>query len=389
MAGVYIHVPFCRQACHYCDFHFSTQTQSASRMVDAIVAEAHLRWSHRADWQGLSFQSLYLGGGTPSLLPPGEIERLISGVSDALNIDPHQMAEITLEANPEDLSDKRLESWLNAGVNRLSIGVQSFDDETLVWMNRAHNGKQAADGVNRAHQAGFESITVDLIYGVPTSRNWEDDVVRVMALPVQHLSAYALTIEPRTVLGTRAAKGHLIEPPESRVVEEYLFLCRQMTRAGWSHYETSNWAAPRTDGSGAHEALHNSAYWSGQPYLGLGPGAHGFCPPVRYANVANNPVYLSSLERHQLRCTEEVLDNIDRYNESIMTGLRTAKGIDPSALESQFGLRPEQVNGDAWQRVLQSGELIQTPSGRFRIPEEQWITGDRIAVDFFHVTSLE
>ena len=358
-------------------------------MVDAIVAEAHLRWSHRADWQGLNFQSLYLGGGTPSLIPPGDIERLISGVSDALNIDPHQMAEITLEANPEDLSDKRLESWLNAGVNRLSIGIQSFDDETLGWMNRAHNGKQAADGVNRAHQAGFESITVDLIYGVPTSRNWEDDVVRVMALPVQHLSAYALTIEPRTVLGTRAAKGHLIEPPESRVVEEYLFLCRQMTRAGWSHYETSNWAAPRTDGSGAHEALHNSAYWSGQPYLGLGPGAHGFCPPVRYANVANNPVYLSSLERHQLRCTEEVLDNIDRYNESIMTGLRTAKGIDPSALESQFGLRPEQVNGDVWQRVLQSGELIQTPSGRFRIPEEQWITGDRIAVDFFHVTSLE
>ena len=387
MAGVYIHVPFCRQACHYCDFHFSTQTHTAKGMVDAIVEEARLRRETLRQWEGRSVRSLYLGGGTPSLLSEEGITTLIQGVSDALELQPSSLEEVTLEANPEDLVPSKLKAWKRVGVQRLSIGVQSFHNDTLTWMNRAHTGEQAEEGVRRASEAGFSSITVDLIYGVPTSRVWEDDVNRALALPVQHLSAYALTVEPQTVLGNRVAKGQEKEAPDERAVEEYRVLCEAMNSRGWAHYETSNWTAPKPGGGEAWRAIHNSAYWSGAPYLGLGPGAHGFLPPVRYANISNNPRYMQAINEGQLDETREVLTTIDRYNESIMTGLRTDRGICPDALEGAFGLRPEQVDADAWTKAIRTGDLILTPGGRYRIPEERWITGDRIASTLFQLSS--
>lgn len=387
MAGVYIHVPFCRQACHYCDFHFSTQIGNAEGMVEAIVQEALLRKDQLPGWSNQPIQSLYLGGGTPSLLSEEAITRLIHGVSSALNIDLSSLTEITLEANPEDLEPSKLTAWKHAGVRRLSVGIQSFHDETLAWMNRAHSGDQAEQGVRLAAESGFEAITVDLIYGVPTSRNWAADVARAMSLPVQHLSAYALTVEPQTVLGHRVAKGLEQESPDHRTVKEYRVLCEQMSRAGWVHYETSNWAAPKKGGVGAHRAIHNSAYWSGAPYLGLGPGAHGFLPPKRYANVASNPKYMRSVAQGHLAETTESLSQSDRYNEQVMTGLRTEQGICPDALEAAFGLRPENVDCQGWQAAISSGDLIPTSDGHYRIPEERWITGDRIAATLFHLPS--
>lgn len=387
MAGVYIHVPFCRQACHYCDFHFSTQTSAAERMVDAIVQEAHLRKATTPLWQEHQVRSLYLGGGTPSLLSEDDITRLIQGVSEALHLERSSLKEVTLEANPEDLVPSKLNAWKRAGIQRLSIGIQSFHDETLQWMNRAHTGALAEKGVRLAAEVGFSSITVDLIYGVPTARVWEEDVTRALALPVQHLSAYALTVEPQTVLGNRVAKGQEQEAPDERTVDEYHFLCSSMKSKGWTHYETSNWAAPKSGGLGDWRAVHNSAYWSGSPYLGLGPGAHGFLPPARYANVSNNPRYLKALALGRVEATTEVLTASDRYNESVMTGLRTDRGICQDELEASWGLRPEHVDAEAWAQALRSGDLVLTSEGRHRVPEERWVTGDRIASTLFHVAS--
>ena len=385
MAGVYIHVPFCRQACHYCDFHFSTQTNASERMVEAIVREARLRDASLQGLQGRKVQSLYLGGGTPSLLSEDAITQLIQGVAQALHFELASLKEVTLEANPEDLTPSKLDAWKRAGVRRLSIGIQSFHDDTLAWMNRAHTGAQAEEGVRRASEAGFSAITVDLIYGVPTARNWKDDVDRALALPVQHLSAYALTVEPQTVLGSRVAKGQEQEAPDERTVAEYRLLCDTMKQLGWIHYETSNWAAPKAGDDEAWRAIHNSAYWSGAPYPGLGPGAHGFLPPVRYANVSNNPRYSKSLALDRLDQTTETLTDSDRYNESIMTGLRTERGICPDELERAFGLRPEHVDAEAWSQAIRSGDLIPTSNRRLRVPEGRWITGDRIAATLFHV----
>ena len=386
MAGIYLHVPFCRQACHYCDFHFSTSTQTADAMVDAIVREAEIRAAQTPAWTQLNMRTLYLGGGTPSLLSPDAIQSLLQGVSRALSLDLSALDEVTLEANPEDLTQDRLEAWLHAGVNRLSIGIQSFHNDTLDWMNRAHTGQDAEDGVRRAHAAGFDNMTVDLIYGVPTSRDWKDDVDRALSLPVSHMSAYALTVEPQTVLGTRVERGQQAEPSDSRAVEEYHHLCKAMTARGWSHYETSNWAAPR-DHAFAW-AQHNSAYWAGDPYLGLGPGAHGFLAPTRYANVSNNPRYLKAIQRGELDVTEEALSTVDRYNERIMTGLRTARGISLTELENDLGLRPDELEPQAWADALAQGDLVSTPDGRYRIPETRWITGDRVASTLFHVDAL-
>jgi oxygen-independent coproporphyrinogen III oxidase len=384
MAGIYLHVPFCRQACHYCDFHFSTNTDSSGRMVDALVREAELRAQTEAAWRTLPFRTLYLGGGTPSLLSPEEIGRLVSGVCSALGVEARGMKEVTLEANPEDLGPQKLDAWRRAGITRLSIGIQSFNDETLAWMNRAHSGLQAKEGVLRAHAAGFEALTVDLIYGVPTERNWEDDVATVLDLPVQHLSAYSLTVEPRTVLGTRVQRGEQEPLSDDRAVAEYRHLCDAMRMRGWHHYETSNWAGPKGD-TEHWTAAHNSAYWSGEPYLGLGPGAHGFLGSRRYANVSNNPAYLRALAADVLHESSEELSAADRHNEALMTGLRTARGICLSTLESDTGLRPDVLEARAWNDALKRGDLVRLDTGRYRIPEANWITGDRVAAALFYV----
>ena len=385
MAGVYVHVPFCRQACHYCDFHFSTSVKRVDDMVQSIIHEAKLRIEKQPAWSNQPFKTLYLGGGTPSLLSPKAIHHLISGVSGQLGIDLHLLEEVTLEANPEDLTPERLEAWSSAGVTRLSVGVQSFNDDTLAWMNRAHSGKEAQQGVLRAFNHGFSRLSLDLIYGAKTGREWSQDLDIALNLPINHLSAYALTIEPKTVFGNLKSRGRFSEVSESRVIHEYQLLCDRLNEQGWEHYETSNWAKKIVGSSGTNRAVHNSSYWSGLAYMGLGPGAHGFLDGCRYANVSNNPAYIESILMDELPELMDQLSSRDRYNEAIMTGLRTAEGISPLELSEHTGMTPERLEPELWKRALDKGWLIPSEEGRYRIPESSWITGDHLASSFFWV----
>ena len=377
MFGIYIHIPFCRTACHYCDFHFSTNTQTMAAMETALVRELDLRIAaENPDFQQL--QSIYFGGGTPSLFHLSGLEALLKRML------PHapNCREVTLEANPEDVTSERLEAWLNMGINRLSIGLQSFDQTQLDWMNRQHSAEDAAAAVRLAAEAGFRHISADLIYGLPNrTLSFEDELKQFTALPVDHLSAYILTVEDRTVLGRRVEQGAQDVPEDETVEAEYGRLCDAMAEAGFEHYEVSNWAKP-----GGH-AVHNQHYWSGLPYWGIGPGAHGFDGTHRYANVANNPKYIRALagasSAADLPCETETLSSTDRYNESLMTGLRTARGIDLTDLEDRFGLRPDVTEPEAWKRFLNQGILKEVGSGVYRIAEPHWVMADAIAAELF------
>lgn len=351
-------------------------------LVAAMVQETRLRVSSEPRWKDQPFTTLYLGGGTPSILPPDLLQHLVSGVLEALGQPVTDFREVTLEANPEDMTETQIQAWVELGVTRLSLGVQSFHNDTLTWMNRAHTGVQAERAIHLAHELGVKAMTLDLIYGVPTSRSWDNDIARAIALPIQHLSAYALTVEPGTVLGTRVERGAEQPAPDARTAEEYQRLCDTMAEQGWSHYETSNWAAPKPD-QGHHTSQHNSAYWSGAPYLALGPGAHGFLSSVRYANVSNNPRYIQAIQQETLLDEREKLTARDRYNELVMTGLRTAQGISPEKLHSATGVRPHDVDAEAWTQALGDGRLVEHQPGWFRIPEPNWITGDQVASSLF------
>ena len=377
MFGIYIHIPFCRTACHYCDFHFSTNTQTMEAMETALVRELDLRIAaDNPDFTQL--QSIYFGGGTPSLFHLSGLKALLERLL------PHapNCREVTLEANPEDVTSERLDAWLKMGINRLSIGLQSFDQNQLDWMNRQHSAKDAAAAVRLAAEAGFRHISADLIYGLPDRKlSFEDEIKQFTALPVDHLSAYILTVEDRTVLGRRVEQGAQNVPEDEAVEAEYGRLCDAMAEAGFEHYEVSNWAK-----SGGH-AVHNQHYWSGLPYWGIGPGAHGFDGTHRYANVANNPKYIRALagasSAAHLPCETETLSPTDRYNESLMTGLRTARGIDLTALESRFGLRPDVTEPEAWKRFLNQVILKEVGSGVYRIAEPHWVMADAIAAELF------
>lgn len=378
MFGIYIHIPFCRTACHYCDFHFSTNIRTMGAMEGALARELDLRIAaEKPDFQQL--QSIYFGGGTPSLFHLSGLDALLKRM---VPLAPN-CKEITLEANPEDVTSERLEAWLKMGINRLSIGLQSFDQRQLDWMNRQHSADDAAAAVRLAAEAGFEHISADLIYGLP-NRNmpFSHELQRFVELPVDHLSAYILTVEDRTVLGKRVEQGVQSIPEDRDVEGEYRALCAAMAEAGFEHYEVSNWAK-----SGGH-AVHNQHYWSGLPYWGIGPGAHGFDGAKRYANVSNNPRYIQALEHAQgisdLPVTTESLSPPDRYNESLMTGLRTARGIQLEELERSYGLRPDTAESQVWEKLVNTGQLTQLDSGAFRIPEQHWVLADAIASELFY-----
>lgn len=381
MFSLYFHIPFCRKACHYCDFHFSTQLAPVESMVHAMERELALR---APAWNALGGPStVYFGGGTPSVLAAGQIASLLAAVRH--HFPQSTWEEVTLEANPDDLDAERLRGWREAGVDRLSVGVQTFDDAALQWMGRTHTGNEAERAVLRVAEAGFDRVSLDLMYGLPGRdlEGWRRDLDRALALPINHLSAYVLTVEPRTALGVRVARGLEVEAPEAAVEAAYTALCERTAAGGYEHYEVSNFARP-----GGH-AVHNARYWRGVPYLGIGPGAHGFNGTDRYANLANNPRYISALSAadaaQDVPATWDVLTPTDRYNEALMTGLRTAAGIQLDALERDFGRRPDRDEPAAWNRAVQRGVLVECGGEKWRIPEAHWLIGDAIASDFFAI----
>lgn len=331
MSGLYLHIPFCKQACHYCDFHFSTSMALKSRLVEAIGQELALRREYLGPDAVL--ETIYFGGGTPSLLTAAELDYLFTEIHRHFRV--AEGAEITLEANPDDLTATRVRELAASPVNRLSIGLQSFHEPHLRLMNRAHSAQESTAAVRLAQDAGFENISIDLIYGVPAPDHgiWEQDMAQAFALQVPHMSCYALTIEPGTVFGHQLRKGTFKAPPDEFVARQFELLLDQMRAHGYQQYEISNFCRP------GRESRHNSAYWRGVPYLGLGPSAHSFNGSSRQYTVANNPQYVAAvLEQQQVPATVETLSPTDRANEYLMTSLRTAQGCDLRHLREQLGV---------------------------------------------------
>ncbi len=321
MAGIYIHVPFCKQACHYCNFYFSTSLGNKPRYLQALLKEIELTNDYL---DGEPIETLYFGGGTPTSLEVSELIQIVEALQKQYDLS--KLQEFTLEANPDDLTPAKVEELkqlLPYGLNRFSIGIQSFFEEDLRYMNRVHNAEEALASIKRVQDAGFSNLTIDLIYGTPTMNNdrWLQNLQQAFALQVPHISSYALTVEPKTGLENKIRKKQALPVNEEQSAQQFQLLMQQMQQAGYEQYEISNFAKP-----GAY-AVHNTNYWRGKKYLGLGPSAHSFNGPARRWNVANNILYIEGLQKGALPYEEEILTPAQQINERLMTGLRTMWGV--------------------------------------------------------------
>lgn len=373
---IYIHVPFCRQKCSYCNFHFSTSLNFKDEMIRAMKTEIMLR---KDELQDKNLKSLYFGGGTPSILSADEIGSLIDEVLRYFSFDKD--IEITLEANPDDLDKNFLKQLSKLPVNRLSIGTQSFFDEDLKLMNRAHNASEAEGSIKRAQDFGFENLSIDLIYGSPTSNLeiWKENLNKTIALEVPHISSYALTVEPKTALENWISKGKVISPKEEEQNREFYYLSDFLKDNGFEHYEVSNFAKP------GFYSRHNSSYWKYKEYLGIGPSAHSYNGfDVRSWNVANNQQYIKKLSSKNLAKEEELLSQEDQFNEMIMIGLRTIWGVDLESLNSKFSDQILEQFRNEIKSKLEEG-ILMTENNHLKIPEKHWFMADGIASDLFIV----
>ncbi|MDP3392370.1 radical SAM family heme chaperone HemW [Sediminibacterium sp.] len=324
MAGIYIHIPFCKKACNYCNFHFSTNHQLIDQVVEAIVHEIQLQKKYLAE----PIETLYLGGGTPSLLKKASLTKIFEAVKQHFNLLPH--AEITLEANPDDIDNEQLLNWIELGVNRLSIGIQSFRNEDLQWMGRAHNADQALACIGLAQAAGIQNISIDLIYGGPSlsNKDWIKNLQIAINTGVPHLSCYALTVEPKTALAHKINKQELPNVDAAHQAAHFSILQEMTANAGFEQYEISNFSLP------GKRSIHNANYWSGQHYLGIGPAAHSFNGRSRQWNISNNALYIQSLAQAIVPFEIEELTVVQQINEYIMTALRTIEGIDANRINA-------------------------------------------------------
>jgi oxygen-independent coproporphyrinogen-3 oxidase len=377
MAGIYLHIPFCSQACHYCNFHFSTSLQGMNDFVPALLKEME----GRSDYLGASkVGTVYLGGGTPSLLAPETMKTIVDKIRQLFILEPDP--EITLEANPDDMTDRqKLTAWRSAGINRLSVGIQSFFDDDLRWMNRAHDAAQARESIRLAKEEGFANMSIDLIYGGPTlpDDHWQSNVAEAIRWQIPHLSCYALTVEPRTALDKliRQDKRAGVSPDDQ--ARQLLLLMDWMNQAGYEHYEISNFALP------GHRSRHNSAYWQGKSYLGLGPSAHSYDGRSREWNIASNARYIAALAGGALPVAEkELLTPVQQLNEYIMISLRTKEGIDLAAVNRRFGQAAAESLQKRALRYLQTGMIIQTES--LILTNEGKLLADGIAADLFSLS---
>jgi oxygen-independent coproporphyrinogen-3 oxidase len=376
MPGLYLHIPFCKQACHYCDFHFSTSMGLKGQFVEALVQEMSLRRTYLPD-PTAPLETIYFGGGTPSLLTAEELDQIFTAIRENFQIAPQ--AEITLEANPDDLTAEKLAVLAASPVNRLSIGLQSFHEPHLRLMNRAHSAQESGEAVRRAQAAGFENISVDLIYGVPAATHtiWEEDLGRLFELNVPHVSAYALTIEPDTAFGRRLKKGTFVAPPEEFVAQQFEILLAQLRARGYEQYEISNFCQP------GRESRHNSNYWRGVPYLGLGPSAHSFNGRSRQYAVANNPQYVAAvLERGEVPITTEYLSPLDQANEYLLTTLRTSRGCDLRYLRDELGLNILSGRAEYLGSLLTQGMATLTDD-TLRLTDAGKLLADHITLELF------
>jgi len=330
LAGIYLHIPFCKQACTYCNFHFSTNLSRKAEFLDALAKE--INQQHDFISKDESIETIYFGGGTPSLLTETELQKIISLLYDNFKIAKN--VEITLEANPDDINPTILKTWLSLGINRLSLGVQSFSDDELIWMNRAHNADQSIESINQIIQAGFDNFSVDLIFGSPflSNETLEKSIEILSNLNVPHISCYALTVEEKTALHHSIKKKKSPEIKSEKQAEQFLICSEKLTELGYEHYEISNYAKP------GKRSKHNSSYWKGMPYYGFGPSAHGFNGKnIRKWNISDNILYNQRVLKNEICFEIETLTETQLINEFIMTSIRTAEGFTIQELRFKFG----------------------------------------------------
>ncbi|HUH50810.1 MAG TPA: radical SAM family heme chaperone HemW [Flavobacterium sp.] len=375
MSSFYIHIPFCKQACHYCDFHFSTSLKKKEPMLAALTKEIILRKTETNE----PVETIYFGGGTPSVLSQIEIDALIDTVYQNYNV--IDTPEITIEANPDDLTPERIQELSKSKVNRLSIGIQSFFEEDLKMMNRAHNTAQAKSCLEEAVKY-FDNISIDLIYGIPgmTDVQWLDNINIALSYNIPHISSYALTVEPRTALRKLIDKG-VIAAPKDEVAEKHFFiLIDTLQRNGYIHYELSNF------GKEGYFSKNNTSYWLGKTYIGIGPSAHSYNGTHRSWNIANNSIYIHSIESGKLPSETEELSVSDRYNEFVMTGLRTMWGIATAKIKADFGQNYYDYLIKTSEKLIQNG-LLDYDGEKITVTQKGKFLSDGLASDLFMLNS--
>jgi oxygen-independent coproporphyrinogen-3 oxidase len=375
LAGIYIHIPFCKQACTYCNFHFSTTLNQKNDLLNALKKEIILAGGSHTNAEKIA--TIYFGGGTPSLLATGEIADILATIQQYFAISPG--AEISLEANPDDIQPSVLEKWMEMGINRLSLGVQSFNEQELKWMNRAHHAGQSIKSIDDILATGFTNVSVDLIYGSPllTNEAFIKNVNTILDKNIPHVSAYALTVEPKTALHKMISVQKSPPVDEARQAEQFEILVSMLEKAGFEQYEISNFARP------GFRSRHNSSYWLGEPYFGFGPSAHSYDGKnIRWWNIANNALYIKSIERGVIPSEEEKLTVIQQLNESIMISLRTMEGLDLEKIKKRFGEDYEKTIVANAQKYINDKKLIYDKA-KLVLTKEGKFLADGIAAGLF------
>jgi len=375
LAGLYLHIPFCKQKCHYCDFHFSVSRRQLPEMIQAMKRELVLRKDEMTE----TIETIYWGGGTPSLLDERAYAELFETIYKHYKVGAEP--EITLEANPDDLDSSKLQLLRDLSVNRLSIGIQSFHDDELQMMNRVHTAKEAEYAVLRAQDSGFQNITIDLIYGMPQSNasKWEYNVEKFLQLQIPHISSYALTVESKTALEHLIKVGKIAAVEEQLAFQQFHTLRNMMKQNGFDHYELSNYALP------GFQSRHNVSYWQETPYMGIGPSAHSFHGTTRSWNVSNNAQYIKHLDNGELALDYEQLSAQERYNEYLMTGLRTKWGVDTRKIESNFGKECKIYFEKGALKYLNNQQLLYINNYEIVVNPEFYFSIDGIIADLFWV----
>jgi oxygen-independent coproporphyrinogen-3 oxidase len=373
LAGIYLHIPFCKQACTYCNFHFTTSLHYKNELVTAIIKEIELQ---KDFLQGDPIATIYLGGGTPSLLSADECGLILSKIRKEFIVESG--AEITLEANPDDVTKEKLLAWEGSGINRLSIGIQSFFEEDLVWMNRAHSQGQAYQCIEDSIKAGFHNMSIDLIYGSPllTDEQWKKNVDTAINYKIPHLSCYALTVEEKTPLHKQILLNKGVDVDPDKQARHFLLLMQWLKQNGYQHYEVSNFAKP------GFRSMHNSSYWQGKKYLGLGPSAHSYDGIRRRWNIANNTKYIEAINEGILEGETEVLTETQKLNEYIMISLRTMEGLDLDKLKTIWG-EDKIKNMEKKLSLFKNNNLLHQKGGIVQLTDDGMLMADGIASDLF------
>jgi len=372
MSGIYIHIPFCSQACHYCDFHFSTVLKNKAKVIEAITNEIKLR---KNDFK-LNFSSLYFGGGTPSVLKKEELNQIIQAIKEEIKFE--KLKEITIEINPEDISGRKLEQYRDLGFNRLSIGVQSMNNKFLKWMNRAHNKNQIIQAVNLCKSVGFNNLSLDFIYGLPShfKRDYKKELLELIELNPTHISCYHLTIESGTYFGHLKKNKMLNEIEDDKSEQEFLWISNTLKKANYNHYEISNFSKKGCS------SFHNSNYWKQRPYVGIGPSAHSFNVKKRRWNISNNTTYCNKIKTNKIYFEEEVLSSLDVFNERIMLGLRTEKGFKINEVLKYINKNQQESFKNKLETLIEDG-LVIIKGQVIKMPQNKWLMSEYVSRELF------